>query len=209
MMETTMWNRLRYTLWAPLYDRLLAAVDFDEPRRQSIARLGLGPGDRVLIAGAGTGLDLPHLPNDVRVSAVDVTPAMLARLERRAADRAVAVDARVMDARQLAYDAGSFDAVVLHLVLAVMPEPHRGLAEAARVLKPGGRIAVFDKFLADAARPSVTRRAVNLVVGPLITDINRRFGTILRESGAPLVVEHDEPAAWRGLYRRITLRKTA
>lgn len=202
-----MWNRLRYTVWAPMYDRLLAAAAFDEPRRRSIDRLGLREGDRVLVAGAGTGLDLPHLPQGVRISAIDVTPAMLGRLERRAADLRLTVDARVMDARQLAWDAATFDAAVLHLVLAVMPEPHRGLAEAARVLKPGGRIAVFDKFLPDGARPSVVRRAVNVLAAPLITDINRRFGTILLESSTALVLERDEPAAWRGVYRSITLRK--
>jgi hypothetical protein len=52
-----MWNRLRYTLWAPAYDAIVRAARFDTARRLSIDRLGLLSDDRVLIVGAGTGLD--------------------------------------------------------------------------------------------------------------------------------------------------------
>jgi ubiquinone/menaquinone biosynthesis C-methylase UbiE len=200
-----MWNRLRYTLWAPFYDPFVAAVGFDALRRQSIDHLRLRPGDRVLIAGAGTGQDLPHLPAGVEVTAIDVTPAMLARLKRRASDLGLTVDARVMDARQLAFEDARFDAIILHLILAVMPEPDRGLAEAIRVLKPGGRIAVFDKFLGDEQEPSIGRRLLNLMMKPLCTDMNRRFGPLVQPTG--LIVERDEPAAFGGMYRLITLRK--
>ena len=142
-----MWNRLRYTLWAPAYDALVHAAGFDAARRVSIDRLRLAPNDRVLIVGAGTGLDLDLLPPTVHVSAIDVTPAMLKHLERRAAGTGRSVTTRVMDGRQLEFSDGSFDAVVMHLILAVMPQPECGLREAVRVLRPGGRIAVFDKFL--------------------------------------------------------------
>jgi ubiquinone/menaquinone biosynthesis C-methylase UbiE len=202
-----MWNRIRYTLWAPFYDPFVAWVGFEGPRRRSIEHLGLRPGDRVLIAGAGTGQDLPHLPAGVEVTAIDVTQAMLARLKRRASDLRLTVDARVMDARRLEFEDTRFDAIILHLILAVMPEPERGLAEAFRVLKPGGRIAVFDKFLGDEQEPSTGRRLLNLMMKPLCTDMNRRFGPLVRPTG--LIVERDEPAAFGGMYRLITLRKPA
>jgi hypothetical protein len=59
-----MWNRLRYTVWAPVYDVIVRAAGFDTFRRLSIDRLRLAPRDRVLIVGAGTGLDGsgPRLP---------------------------------------------------------------------------------------------------------------------------------------------------
>lgn len=200
-----MWNRFRYTLWAPFYDSLVEAVKFDEPRKRSIAPLELAKGSRLLIMGAGTGLDLPHIPAGVDVTAVDATPAMLRRLERRASELQVRVNAEVGDARRLRFGDESFDAVIMHLVLGVMPEPSRGLAEAVRVLKPGGRIAVFDKFLGDTQRASVRRRLLNLVMRPLITDMNRRLGPML--AGKGLQMERDEPAAFGGMYRIVTLRK--
>ena len=200
-----MWNRLRYTVWAPAYDAVANAAGFDAARRLSIERLRLAPGDRLLMAGAGTGLDLPHLPSNVDVTAVDVTPAMLQRLERRAASQHRTVTTHIMDARQLAFPAASFDAVLLHLILAVMPQPEQGVREAVRVLKSGGRIGVFDKFLRDEERPSLKRRGLNAVAKPLLSDLNRRLGPLI--AGTPLVIEHDQPVAFGGTYRVVTLIK--
>jgi ubiquinone/menaquinone biosynthesis C-methylase UbiE len=199
------WNRVRYTFWAPLYDRIAGAVGFETPRRESIGRLRLKPGDRVLIAGAGTGLDLDLIPPGADVTAIDVTPAMLARLDRRAALLGRPVTSRVMDARALAFPDESFDGVIMHLVLAVMPQPERGLREAARVLTPGGRISVFDKFLREDERPSAKRRLLNAFAKPLFSDMNRRLGPLVAAAG--LTVEHDEAAAFGGMYRIATLVK--
>ena len=201
----SVWNRLRYTGWAPAYDAMVRVAGFDAARRLSIGRLRLESGDRVLIVGAGTGLDLDFLPPSVHVTAIDVTPAMLKHLERRAAGTGRSVTARIMDARRLAFPDSSFDAVVMHLILAVMPEPARGVREAVRVLKPGGRIAVFDKFLRDEERASLKRRLINAIAKPLFSDLNRRFGPLI--AGTGLVIEHDEAVAFGGTYRVVTLRK--
>jgi ubiquinone/menaquinone biosynthesis C-methylase UbiE len=195
------WNRLRYTLWAPLYDFV---ARFGRQRRRSIGLLGLQPGERVLLVGAGTGADLPLIPAGVEVLATDLTPAMLDRARPRVRP---GIELRVMDGQALDLPSDSFDAVILHLILAVIPDPAACLREAARVLKPGGRIALFDKFLPDGARPGLPRRLANAITGTLFTDINRRLGDILKRSGAPLRIEHDEPAMLGGAFRIVLLRK--
>ena len=123
-----------YTLIAPFYD---AAIDraTRAARKHSLSALPAPPG-RVLLAGVGTGLDLPHLPPQHRYVGVDLTHAML----RRVGPRTGAADFAAVqgDAQRLPFADASFDHAVLHLILAVVPEPARCLGEVARVLKPGG-----------------------------------------------------------------------
>lgn len=198
-MPSNAWYRFRYTLWAPHYDRV---TKFHRERRHSVSLLGLEPGERLLIIGCGTGADLQYVPPGVEVLATDLTPAML----RQAAARArPGIELRLMDGMALDLPDGSFDAALLHMVLEVIPDPVRCLREAARVLRPGGRLTVFDKFLGDQDRPGVIRRAGLGLLDFFFTSTNRRMGEILARSQAPLAVEHDEPAG--GSYRHLILRR--
>jgi ubiquinone/menaquinone biosynthesis C-methylase UbiE len=200
--DTNEWNRARYTLWAPVYDLIGRA--FDPMRRESLRRLGARAGEDVLIVGAGTGADLPFLPAECRVVATDLTPAMLRRARRRGrSDVALAL----MDGHRLGARASAFDGVVLHLILAVLPDPVLCLREAARVLRPGGRMVVFDKFVRAEARPPLALRGANLVTRVLFTEVTRNFAAILRASEAPLAVEEDAPALLGGLFRYLLLRR--
>jgi ubiquinone/menaquinone biosynthesis C-methylase UbiE len=138
----------------------------------------------------------------VQVLAADLTPAMLRQAEAHARPN---IGFRVMNALALDLPDASYDAAVLHMVLEVIPDPARCLAETARVLRPGGRLAVFDKFLPDGARPGRLRRLGLALLDFVFTSTNRQMGEILARSGAPLEVAHDEPTV--GAYRHILLRK--
>ena len=134
--NTNSWNRIRYTLYEPFYD--LVAGWFIKQRRRSIALLALKPSEKVLIVGAGTGLDLEFLPRDLFIAANDLTPAMVHQLARRARRLGLEVEARVMDGQNLQYGPEIFDVAILHLILAILPDPVRCIQEVERVLKKGG-----------------------------------------------------------------------
>ncbi|HYW06400.1 MAG TPA: methyltransferase domain-containing protein [Longimicrobium sp.] len=200
--NTLGWNRIRYTLIAPVYD---AVVRMGAQRRRAVELLRLRPGERVLIVGCGTGADLDALPDGVSVTATDLTPAMVERTRARAARLGRAVDARVMNAQAMDAADESYDAVLLHLILAVVPDPVAALREAERVLRPGGRATVLDKWVPEGERPSLARRAANLAASLVATDITRQLGPIVARTS--LRVEYRESAAAGGFFSLALLRK--
>jgi ubiquinone/menaquinone biosynthesis C-methylase UbiE len=197
MFDTNHWNRLRYRLWAPVYD--VAAMALRGVRRRSLVMLNVQAGERVLLLGAGTGLDLDFLPREARIAAIDITPAMIDRLRRRAERLGLEVDARVMDGQALEFADGSFDAVVLHLILAVIPDPLACAREAARVLRPGGRTAILDKFAPDGRKPPLLLRLANPFLRAVATEVTRQLGPILEAAGLRIVQE-ERRGPW-GFFR--------
>lgn len=200
--NTNRWNRARYTLYAPFYDLIVRRLG--RGRRRAMELLDVKPGERVLIDGCGTGLDLELLPRDCIVTAIDLTPAMVEKTRARATALGMTVDARVMDAARLELADESFDCVLLHLILAVVPDPHTSAREAARVLRRGGRASVFDKFA--AGRASLLRRAMNVIANFVATDITRSLEEIL--AGTELRTVREEASVFGGVFRVALLVKT-
>ena len=197
--------RYAYTLFAPIYDAFVAPFTASA-RRDSLLRLREGPHADVLLVGVGSGLDLPLLPRGPRYTGLDLTPAMLARARRKAAALGLDIQLDEGDARRLPYGDATFDAVVLHLILAVTPHPERVLAEAARVLRRGGRILILDKFLRPGQKAPL-RRLVSPALGVLATRTDVVFEEVLAQVRG-LEVVSDQPALAGGWFRRIELRKT-
>jgi ubiquinone/menaquinone biosynthesis C-methylase UbiE len=202
--NTTTWNRLRYTAYAPFYDAV-ATRAFRRPRRIALGQVDWEPGMRVLLVGAGTGLDLPFLPHDIELHAIDLAPAMVKRTAKRADALRRDVECRVMDAEELNYPEEHFDVVIMHLIVAVMPNPQRGLAEVHRVLKLGGQLCVMDKFQPDAKPAGIGRRILNVLTTAIATDITRQAHPLLVEAG--FSIHHDEPVMMNGLFRAILAAK--
>lgn len=197
------WHRVRYSLWAPVYDLWISR--FNRKRRRSLGLLNLQPGERVLIIGAGTGVDLEFIDPGPSITAIDFTPAMLERLRRRTARRGLDVDARVMDGQALEFPDASFDAVILHFILAVIPDPVRCVREAARVLKPHGRAVVFDKLLPDGVSAPLYLQLFTPIACFMSTELTRSLGAIL--DGSDLRVVHQEAAGWKGFTRIALMHK--
>ena len=116
-------------------------------------------GGRVLELGAGTGLNLPHYPDEIEeLTLTEPSAPMLPRLERRL--RKTDLDGQVVaaTAEELPFEDDSFDTVVSTLVLCTVDDPRRAIDETARVLRPGGKLLFLDFFLDCLQHLGRTRR---------------------------------------------------
>ena len=191
-----------YRLIAPIYD-LVVSRPLHGARSQMLRTLPTEQAKRILLSGIGTGLDLPLLPKLHHYTALDFSAAMLERARPRAAG--LEVEWVMGDSMALPFAGSQFDHVVLHLILAVVPYPAACLAEAARVLKPGGTIVIFDKFL----RPrqiALLRRVLNPLSRRIATRLDVVFEEVLREV-PQLQKVSDMPLLAGGWFRGIVLEK--
>ncbi|MEO5574490.1 MAG: class I SAM-dependent methyltransferase [Gammaproteobacteria bacterium] len=161
-------------------------------------------GKKILIDGIGSGLDIPHLAPQAQYIGLDLTRAMLKRARRSAAIEGKDITLHQGDAMRLPYQDAQFDAVIMHLILAIVPHPERALAEAERVLKPGGLIVILDKFLRPGQWAPV-RRLISPLLGRIATRTNVVFEDVLRHC-PQLKVVHDVALSF-GWFRRIVVRK--
>ena len=191
-----------YRFIAPFYDAFIEHATRGA-RRHSLSRLPQQGTARVLLSGAGTGLDFPFLPPRHDYTALDLTGAMLARARNKACG--LRMEWVQGDSMALPFASHSFDCVVLHLIIAVVPQPQRCLAEATRVLKPGGNILLFDKFLRRGQRAWL-RRSMNPLVGRMATRLDVVFEDVLGTVPG-LRVLSDQPVLARGWFRLIELQK--
>jgi len=191
-----------YNLIAPLYDFVIERPLL-KARARSLRDLPAEMPGRALVSGVGTGLDLPLLPAMHRYVALDFSVAMLSRARPRGAN--LQIEWVLGDSMALPFADAQFDHVILHLILAVVPQPEKCLSEAARVLKPGGTILIFDKFLRPQQHAWL-RRALNPLTRRLATRMDVVFEEVLRQVPRLQAVS-DTPLLAGGWFRGIVLRK--
>ncbi|MFJ9358201.1 class I SAM-dependent methyltransferase [Streptomyces mirabilis] len=165
----------------------------------AVGELGLREGDRVLDAGCGTGRALPPLraavgPSGVVVAA-DLTPAMLAAAVRAGRHR----DGQLLlaDVTALPLCMESLDAVLGAGLIAHLPNPAENLRELARVVRPGGTLALFHPIGRAALAARQGRR---ITPDDLRAEANLR--PLLAASGWDMTSYVDEDARFLALATR-------
>jgi len=149
------------------YDRQALGYDLKDAPMELFARAlrrqlwGRIDGGRVLEVGVGTGRNLPYHPPQGGVTAIDISPKLLAKAARKARKKGQPVELGLMDAQRLAFADGSFDSAATTFVFCSVPDPLVGLAEVRRVLKPGGRFLLLEHV-----------RSKNRVLGWLMDRLN-------------------------------------
>ena len=158
-------NLERYQRIAPFYD--LLDLPFEYGRYRHIRPLLFqGLSGRLLDAGVGTGRNFPFYPRGSDVVGIDLSPAMLARAERRRGTAAASVQLQRMDVTRLTFPNGSFDGAVATFLFCVLPDDLQvpALKELGRVVKPSGSIRLLEY-----TRPSGSfRRAITKLWEPWV-----------------------------------------
>jgi ubiquinone/menaquinone biosynthesis C-methylase UbiE len=128
---------------APTYDRRMGFFErvlFAGGREWVCSRAS----GEVLEVAVGTGRNFPFYPQGVRLSGIDLSPAMLEIARKKADDLGLDADLREGNAQELPFPDASFDTVVCTLSLCNIPDDRRAIAEMKRVLRPGGRLLLLD-----------------------------------------------------------------
>jgi ubiquinone/menaquinone biosynthesis C-methylase UbiE len=135
--------------FSALYDRMVSATEeagLRERRREVLA----GARGRTIDIGAGTGANLGLFPDDLeQLVMAEPDPHMTKRLRRKIAETGSSAELVEAPAEKLPFEDSSFDTAVFTLVLCTVPDPAAALAEAARVLRPGGQLLFVEHVRAE------------------------------------------------------------
>jgi ubiquinone/menaquinone biosynthesis C-methylase UbiE len=129
---------------APRYDKAIGFFErrvFGKCHRPWACSRASG---EVLEVAVGTALNLPHYPDDVRVTGIDLSAEMIEIARERAAEFTRDIELKEGDAHQLPFADASFDTVVCTYSLCNIPDPRRAVSEMKRTLRPGGALILVD-----------------------------------------------------------------
>ncbi|NGZ07604.1 MAG: class I SAM-dependent methyltransferase [Magnetococcales bacterium] len=134
----------RWNSTARFYDLLAHGAEKRwGPAKQALfGRMGVD--QKILFAALGTGLDIAFFPPGRTIQAIDISPGMLAQAQSRITAYPGAITAHCLDITALPFPDASFDQVFTSCTFCSVPDPHTGLAELYRVMRPGAELGMFE-----------------------------------------------------------------
>lgn len=193
-----------YTLLSPIYDLAVAKATRNY-RKTSLEKISLKNTESVLISGIGSGLDIPLLQAGPDYYGIDITPSMLRHALHKKQSQNLNIHLQQGNVMQLPYQDNCFNVIIMHLILAVAPDPIKTLQEAQRTLKPGGTILILDKFLQPGQLAPI-RKLLNPIVKRLATRLDVVFEEVISKCSHLKLIENI-PADGTGWFRHIILQK--
>ena len=161
----------------------------------------------VLEVAVGTGLNLPYYDRGVRLTGIDLSPAMLEVARRRASELGRSAELLEADAHHLPFPDEMFDSAVCTLSLCNIPDPDRAVAEMNRVLKPGGALLLVD-HIGSTSRPIFwIQKAIELLTKRLESEYLTRRPLVYVERHGLVVSERDRFRL--GIIERLSATKPA
>lgn len=155
---------------ARLYDLLEGSDLRRGPAKRALFQEMVG---RVLFVAAGTGLDIKHFPPAREIVAIDISEEML----RRAAPRRQSYPGKLSfvqsDALSLCFPDASFDTVVTSCTMCSVPDAKQALLELYRVLRPGGRLLMFEHMRSRNPILGLALDLMTVFTRPRGTEMNR------------------------------------
>jgi len=179
--------------WWAKWDR--AADKFDFMNRGVELRFGEEKRDwfsraegLTLLVAVGTGLDLSCFPEGHSIVGIDISEKMLQLAAKKCTGRKKTSLIQA-DVETLSFADDSFDSIVTSCTFCSVPDPVQGLKELYRVLKPGGKVYMFEHVRSDIFWMGPMMDAMTLITRRFGPDLNRRTGDNVVKAGFRLTKE--------------------
>lgn len=197
----------RYNVLAAFYDFFEWPVEqlLYKAWREKLWSLVNGP--EVLEIGVGTGKNIPYYLQGVKVTGIDLSPAMLKHAKKKlAGDGNDQVALREMDAQNMSFPDDEFDEVLATFTFCSVPDPVVGLVEALRVTKPAGKLYLLEHM---RAKNKILAALMKMLDAPLhfLIGVHIARKTVDNVKAARWEILKVEELGFNGVFRLIEAKK--